>query len=260
MNREPGLIKQRPLHRDSGRHRNRSSKWAPCRVCMLVLATMAAVTVDGCKDDDRRGAVSQQPVEFAYPPVEVREARIQKYSNEFGQSEPVQNVDSLLRRIVEEVPLRYARTYLGKLAQEHDTSERPNIPILLARMEELQNLNHDDAPSFVMKAVEDGNVDILCVALLFGLRTQALQTEAAEGLSELKDPKAVRALSIRLCLAASLGVGGTQSQLLRYELREALVDALSKCTSLNFPDYDPASESKTADVLKQCQEWLNKRL
>jgi len=225
-------------------------------LCTLVFAPIA-VAVLGCRDKGEVGSAPPQAVEVRYPPVEVQKVRIEKYSGIFTQREPIQNIDSVLKQMIEDVPLQYIQAHAEALAKERDASKMPNIAILLERIRDLRNKDQEEASLFVKKATEDRSADSLCVAL-FGLRTERSQQEVANSLSELKDPKAVRALTIRLDQASTTISGGTGATVLRNKLRQALVNALSECTGLDFSDYDPASVPETLAVVSQCQQWLEK--
>lgn len=226
----------------------------------LVLCAALFLSTLGCKRQpehpEERG-VSWRDITVGYPDLEEQKRRIEKYSNLFDQERATDKPDETIRKMIEDVPLEHIEMHLQELAEKSSAQGRPNIGILLDRIKKLRGFDERGASQFIRKAKEERNVNGLSVSL-FGLRTEDLRAKAADALAGLKDPNAVRLLTIGLYQAAGLHSGGSEGQVMREQFRRSLARALVSCTGLDFSEYDASSEMATLKVVKECQDWLEK--
>jgi hypothetical protein len=228
-------------------------------VVAAVACAMVAVTV-GCKREPERPeerGVSWRDITVGYPGLEEQKRRIEKYSDLIDQEAATEKPDETIRKMMEDVPLEHIEMHLQQLAEESWAQGRPNIRILLDRIKKIRGFDERRASEFIRKAKEERNVNGLSVSL-FGLRTEDLRAKAADTLAELKDPNAARLLTISLYQAAGLHSGGSEGQVMREQFRSSLATALASCTGLDFSDYDPSSETATLEMVKECEDWLEK--
>ena len=249
-------------HRKNNLENRLSIKMLLCTVILLPIFTIL-LTTESCKEKGRntgtkeRTAVAFEDIEIGYPDIEGQKKEMQKFSYVIDANNAIEKPDGVLRQITENVPLVFIETHLKELLQKTTPKDRPNISILLGRINEMSNMNDANASEFIDKAKENRNVDKLSVSL-FGLRTETQQAKAANALASIKKPEAVRLLTMRLFNAAGFYKGGLEAKLIQEQLRQSLVKALGSCTGLDFSDYD-ASETATLEIIKRCEEWLTEK-
>jgi hypothetical protein len=227
---------------------------------LLVAVIFVGLRSSSCKREpasQQRGPVSVDDIKIGYPPVAEQERRMGKFWALLEGSTRLADADETLRRMVEQVPLEYVASQLEAVGQRGSVLSKPNIGLLLGRINEVRNLHQTGASGYVDKLTQDRNVNGLCVSLC-GFRTESMQVKAADALASLRDPNAVRVLSIRMFGAAAMPVGGSEAQVTREEFRCSLARALASCTGLDFSKYDESSETATLEVVKECQDWLEK--
>ena len=206
------------------------------------------------KNSQQNQSITWKDISIGYPGIDVQRERLEKFSEIFNRESVFEKSDGILKQLILEVPLKSVRRYLEQLGKEPSAKTKPNIPILLARISEIQSIDENEVSQFIQKNKETHNVDALCISLS-GLKTESMRTKAADALASLGDSNAVPILNFSLYYAAGLHSGGTESQLSRQQYRRSLTGALASCTGLDFSDYD-ASEAATLKVLKRCQDWL----
>jgi hypothetical protein len=166
------------------------------------------------------------------------------------------NVDRHLRRMLETAAPVNVREELEKRRKTSDSTTKEDASLLLQRMEEIQRFDEATAEQFIASTRTDEKKDTLCVCISL-LRTEELQVKAAKALRDLANAELVPFLAMQLQFAAAGVRGGAESQIVRTELRRALVAALEKTTDLDFSKYD-ASDEATTEILRACKQWLAK--
>lgn len=246
--------------------KNNLENWARRRIIVFILISVAVftmLTTEGCRQrgmargTSEKTVVAIEDIKIDYPDMEGQKRELQKFKNIIEAKSAVEKPDELLRRMVEHIPLEYIRAHLEELAKTASAKDKPNIFILLGRINEMYNLDYVDTSRFIKEAIDSRNADKLSVAL-FGLRTESQHAKVAEALALIRDPKSVRLLTMRLSWAADLCPGGAEVKLIREQLRQSLVNAIGTCTGMDFSDYDPTSDAKTFAVVKRWQDWLER--
>jgi len=236
-------------------------RWKYFAVALLAVAFFMFMETSGCKrkpESDEKGPVSIEDIKIGYPDVEGQKQRMDGFMGIVEQAKRLENPDETLRCLVEEVPFGYIAGRLEVMSQKASADSKPNIAILLERIREIRSLRGDKASVFIKKLKEEKDVNGLCVSLA-GLRTEPMQAKAADALASLEDPTATKVLAIQLVGAGGAALGGAEAQIDREQLRRSLVEALASCTDLDFSGYDPSSRFGSLKVVKQCEDWLERR-
>ncbi len=227
------------------------------------MLTLLSAT-QGCKQHNDRNNSNTAKEAVSFEDIHVRHLNPEDWGRELERFEQMTDVKgaaerpyTILRHIIERVPLQEVRTHLQKLSQNVSREERPDIFILLDRLNEMRNLDDAGLSRFIEKAQKDGDAERLTVAV-FGLGSEAEQAKAAEALASIGKPESVRVLTIRLFRASAGYKGGTEDRISREQLRQSLVKALGSSTGLDFSGYDPSSIPETLGVVKRSQDWLDK--
>jgi len=247
--------------KNNRRNRTRMKMLLPTAIPLLMLTTLLAT--GSCRQKDKssekveKGPVSSQDIGIGYADIEHQKQELQRFANIIQAETATEEPDRLLRQMVEHVSLQYIQEYLQELSRNASVKDKPNVSILLERINEMRNADDAHASQLTEKAIADGNFEKLEVAL-FGLRTETRQAKAADGLASLGKPESVRLLTMRLLQSASAYTGGSESRFYREQLRRSLVKALGSCTGLDFSGYEPASDTETLAIVKRCQDWLEK--
>jgi hypothetical protein len=226
-------------------------------VLAMVLIAVLVATTSSCKKEPTawEKRVRWDDLKILYTDEQKKD--IEKFSDVINSERRIENPDQMLRQMMDEASLSYIRTHLEELSEKPSAKDKPNIHILLDRIEKMRSLVGAEVAEFIREAKENGNTDGLCVAL-WGLGGGAPNhAKVAEALGSLGDPSAVRVLAVRLAMASVEGPGGVQYDSVRRQLCRVLVPALESCTGLDFSDYD-GTEAGGLRVVKRCEEWLEK--
>jgi len=218
--------------------------WVVSMACCLQLGAMLVNGGQPAVEPKSKAAMM-----MAYPPPEEHAERMKPFYSSLGGSMPPKERDLNLRRVVERVPVDYARDHFADLQKNAEEMGR--------RIDEVRALDEHSTFAFIRKAREERDTDILCVCLL-SRRLGSVEIAAAEALASLADPKSMRCLSLAFSQVPGSHAykGGLKVKLLNQKLRIAIAKAIGATSGMDVVGFDGSDEATRA-LRKQCEAWLN---
>ena len=189
--------------------------------------------------------------EFGLPDLETQRAKLTTFDRAVSAMSPG-GEDAILRRMLEVAGESAIEKHLEERTASGDSSATRGYQRLRQRFDHVRSIEEgqgDTAPEEVLEAQRRGNEDFLVVAVCL-LRNELLRAKAADSLAVAGSERALRCLASELLRACSLATGGTESRILRAELRLALVRAIGRISAQDVSTYD-GSEAEGYRLLRR---------
>ena len=226
---------------------------------LVIFVLLLSIAFYGCEKKETEPAQSSNLEKISGKEIEVKYPGYQKQMEKLrGYDENIRNLDSkddLLKDMLLDASFNCIVEHLENVSKTDKGALSKNAKQLNEYLQKIHSLPYDKSFKFIQAASQKNDIDLLCVCLST-VGSETAQSETARMLGAKKDPKAVRSLVSRLSAIAFFLTGGTEGKIIRRETRAAFVEAISECTGLEFPDYDPDSEEGTLVVIKRTEKWL----
>lgn len=228
-------------------------------ILLVICISFLSVVLWGCSKKEEEPAKSVKSERVSWDEIEIKYPSYKEQMEELkGYDEAIKNLeskDSLLKDMLQKASYNSVEEHLKSTSEADEASLDVNVKRLREHLQKIHSLGPDKSLGFVKEASQAKDIDLLCVCLS-AVRTEMAQSEVARALGATENPEVVRSLVSRLSAVAAFMTGGTEGEIIRKETRAAFVKAISECTGLEFPDYDPGSEEDTLVVIKRTERWL----